>query len=111
MSMHQPIATSLPPGFWMNYLKLRNASLFPADSATHSLLVKRPGGCRSLPAVNPVAPPFGVGKGNSVIVRSGVTRPTRLPLVNHTLRSGPTATLIGDPVGLGIGNSVMSPFI
>ena len=44
-----------------------------------------------------------------MITPSGVTRPSAAPFVYQTLRSGPTATLVGEPVGLGIANSVISP--
>src|SRR5262245_452467 len=81
-----------------DHRKLKYAILFAPDSATHSRLPSRRGGCRSLPAVRPVAPALGVGSGNSVITPSGVTRPTCEPFVYQTLRSGPTAILIGDPV-------------
>src|SRR5262245_26901162 len=42
---------------------------------------------------------------------SAVTRPSTAPFVNQMLRSGPTAILIGDPVRLGIGYSVIVPSI
>ena len=42
---------------------------------------------------------------------SGVTRPSDAPFVYQTLRSGPTATFVGEPVALGIWNSVISPRI
>ncbi len=68
----------------------------------------RSGGCRSLPAVSPTPREFGAS-GNSVMAPVGDTRPSAAPFVYHTLRSGPTATFVGDPVALGIANSVICP--
>src|SRR3954468_19150534 len=88
--------------------KPRYAILLPA--VNQSLSIKRVGGHRSLPADRPVGPPP-AGMSNSVITPSRVTRPSFPAFVNQTLRSGPTAMLMGDPFVLGIGYSVMAPSI
>src|SRR5688572_7786560 len=92
------------------YSKCRYPSLLPEPSAYQSLRPSLRGGSRSLPAVRPT-PRAPAGNGNSVIVPSGVTRPSAAPFVYQTLRSGPTATFVGEPVALGIANSVISPRI
>ena len=58
------------------------------------------------PAVIPVGPLFGVGKGYSVKLPDVVTRPILLPLssVNHSAPSGPAVISSGSslrPVGSG----------
>src|SRR5215831_17915747 len=93
------IETSRSP----NHRNAKYPNLFPA--VYHSLSISRVGGQRTLPADKPVGPPPG-GISNSVMVPSGVTRPSVPAFVNRIFRSGPTAMLIGDPFALGIGNSV-----
>src|SRR5262245_35208469 len=106
----EPGTWNLEPGTALHYLNSKYPMRFAPDSVNQSRVPRRAGGWRSLPAVRPVAE-LPSPSGNSVMTPSGVTRPRTVPLVNHTLRSGPTAMLIGEPVWLGIGNSVTTPSI
>src|SRR5688500_3778666 len=71
-------------------------------SVNHKRSVNRTGGCRSLPAVRPTARACPSAIGNSVISPFMVTLPSAAPLVYQTLRSGPTAILVGELPSLGI---------
>src|SRR5690348_16377545 len=63
------------PGLAKFYRKTRKPILLLAAAAYQSLLVSSPTGWRSLPAVRPTGRVF-EGKGNSVILPSGITRPS-----------------------------------